>query len=155
ASVLCHLQWAENGKAHRRAKLPRSESTYKQGFLPLVYRRKPNLDRRGRPFVATAAAGGRGEAGGNVMRTPLVFALALVVAGIASATATAEPHTTTTTVTATNGWQWTVISYPAATPGYRFITDTLGGDGHGRTGTPRGITVVTDTRGGDGHPVRP
>jgi len=89
------------------------------------------------------------------MRTPLAFAFALVVAGIAAATATTAPHTTTTTVTATNGWQWTVISYPAATPGYRFMTDTLGGDGHDRTGTPRGITAVTDTRGGDGHPVRP
>jgi hypothetical protein len=76
-----------------------------------------------------------------------LLALAFVVAGIAAATATASPNTTTTTYRG-----WTVISYPANTQGYRFTTDTLGGNWHARHEASQGITFITDTLGGNGHP---
>jgi opacity protein-like surface antigen len=67
-----------------------------------------------------------------------VLALALVVAGVATAAAAASPTT--------NRSGWTVISYPAGTHGYRFTTDTLGGNGHPTRTTPaQGYRFITDT----------
>jgi len=75
-----------------------------------------------------------------------LLALASVIAGIAAATAAASPTVTT------NRWGWTIVSYPTITQGYRFTTDTLGGNGHARRATPQGVTFITDTLGGTGHP---
>ena len=72
-----------------------------------------------------------------------VLTLALVVAGIATAAAAASPTT--------NQSRSSVISYPADTQGYRFTTDTLGGNGHVRLAASRGVTFITDTLGGSGR----
>jgi hypothetical protein len=58
-----------------------------------------------------------------------LLALAVVLAAVAAAPAYADGH---------------------APKGYRFITDTLGGDGHARQ--MQGYRFITDTLGGNGGP---
>ena len=71
-----------------------------------------------------------------------LLALAFVLMAGAAGTAAAEPPKPT--VFSSAGWD--VISYPADEPGYTFITDTLGGNGH-----PRGRSAHATRRAPEYH----
>jgi hypothetical protein len=78
-----------------------------------------------------------------------LLALAFVLATGATGTAAASPPR----LTVFSSFGVDVITYPADEPGYTFITDTLGGDGHPQHAAARhpaarperGYTLITDT----------
>jgi hypothetical protein len=73
------------------------------------------------------------------MKTLVALALAVLTVAIAATSAAATPGADLV---------WVTYDYPANTPSYHFITDTLGGNGRPRPA--RGYRFVTDTLGGNG-----
>jgi hypothetical protein len=90
------------------------------------------------------------------MKRLLAFAFVLA-AGVAGTAGASPPRPTVFSSLGVD-----VITYPAAEPGYMFITDTLGGDGghswhaaarHPAARPERGYTVITDTLAPGGAPA--